>query len=256
MQIGLPTIGFKQPSGIAGANKIAPADAESAGAGVVPASRPEAVQRVNQTSASANANPTSDSTDLQAHSEAGGTAPDPAGLELAADEQRMVQQLQARDRQVRGHEQAHLSASGGLANGGPSFSFTTGPDGRRYAVGGEVRIDTSGVPGDPEATIRKAQRIRQAALAPANPSAQDQQVASQASAMEQLARAELAQQRIEQSQEGVGVVSSEQDGVSARTDTPETQAQRATEAAQGQLRQSIEVTEIGMDAGASVDTFV
>ncbi len=252
MQIGLPTVGFKQPPGTAGVNKAAPAGAETASSGVVPALAPEAAQRVNEASAGASINPSSDSTNLQAR----GVTPDPASLDLAADEQRVVQQLQARDRQVRSHEQAHLSASGGLANGGPSFSFTTGPDGQRYAVGGEVRIDTSGVPGDPEATIRKAQQIRQAALAPANPSVQDQRVATQASVMEQQARVELAQQGVEQSREGDGAISSEQDGVSARSDAPETRSQRSAEATRGQLRQVIKATEIGMDAGTSVDTFV
>ena len=70
-----------------------------------------------------------------------------------------------------------------------------GPDGRRYAVGGEVAIDASRVPGDPQATIRKAQVIRRAALAPAAPSAQDQRVAAQATRMEQQARAELLRQQ-------------------------------------------------------------
>ena len=39
-------------------------------------------------------------------------------------------------------------------------------------------MDTSPVPGDPQATIRKAQTVRQAALAPAEPSGQDQRAAA------------------------------------------------------------------------------
>lgn len=103
-----------------------------------------------------------------------------------------VLKLQARDREVRAHEQAHLAAAGRFATSGPSFTFQTGPDGRRYAVGGEVGIDTSPVPDDPEATIAKAQQIRAAALAPAQPSSQDLAVAAKASSMEQRARVELA----------------------------------------------------------------
>ena len=44
------------------------------------------------------------------------------------------------DREERQHEQAHLSAAGGHARGGPSYQYETGPDGKRYAVGGEVSI--------------------------------------------------------------------------------------------------------------------
>jgi hypothetical protein len=57
-----------------------------------------------------------------------------------------------------------------------------------------VSIDTSPVAGNPEATIRKAQQIRAAANAPANPSGQDRAVAAQASQMEQAAHQELAEQ--------------------------------------------------------------
>jgi hypothetical protein len=50
------------------------------------------------------------------------------------------------------------------------------------------------VPGDPEATEEKARPVRRAALAPANPSATDQNVAAKAVAMEGKARSEQAQQ--------------------------------------------------------------
>lgn len=110
---------------------------------------------------------------------------------LTDEERAIVAELQQTDREVRAHEQAHLAAAGGLARG-VSFTFVTGPDGKQYAVGGEVSIDTSPVSGDPQATIQKAQQIRAAANAPANPSGQDRAVAAQASAMEQAARQELA----------------------------------------------------------------
>lgn len=112
--------------------------------------------------------------------------------EVATDSrtQAQVAKLKATDRAVRAHEQAHISAAGGYAKGGASFSYTRGPDGRLYAVGGEVRIDASPVPGDPDATIRKAQVVRQAAMAPANPSGQDRSVAAAASQMAQEARVE------------------------------------------------------------------
>lgn len=117
----------------------------------------------------------------------------PEQLNLTEQEQRQVDLLKTRDREVKAHELAHLSAAAGLALGGATFAFKTGPDGRRYAVGGEVQIDTSAVPNDPIATLRKADIIRRAALAPAQPSQQDHSVAAQASAMAAQARAELLQ---------------------------------------------------------------
>lgn len=113
------------------------------------------------------------------------------GKQLTADQQRQVQELKSRDQEVRNHEQAHLSTAGGLAVSGVQFKYTIGPDGQRYASGGEVSIDTSEVPGDPQATLLKAETIRRAALAPANPSGQDQSIAAKASAMANKARAEL-----------------------------------------------------------------
>ncbi|MBI4384023.1 MAG: hypothetical protein HY579_08335 [Nitrospinae bacterium] len=120
---------------------------------------------------------------------------------LTEEELKIVEQLKARDRQVRAHEQAHLSAAGPYAAGGPSFQYETGPDGQQYAVGGEVSIDTSEVKGDPEATIQKAQAIQRAALAPADPSGQDVQVAAQAKAMEARAQQEAAEKRAEETKE-------------------------------------------------------
>jgi hypothetical protein len=120
--------------------------------------------------------------------------------ELSDEEQQEVTELKEEDRKVRAHEQAHLAAAGNLARGGASFEYETGPDGVRYAVGGEVGIDTSPVDGDPQATIQKAQRIRQAALAPADPSAQDRAVAAEADALAIRARQELAQQDSQQGQ--------------------------------------------------------
>ncbi len=118
-----------------------------------------------------------------------------AGQDLSQEEEKQVRELKQRDTEVRRHEQAHKSAAGGNATGGPTFEYQTGPDGKRYAVGGEVTIDTSTVSGDPQGTIQKMQQIRRAALAPAQPSGQDRAVAAQAQAAEREARAELAKER-------------------------------------------------------------
>ena len=110
---------------------------------------------------------------------------------LTEAEQEQVDELKSRDREVKNHEQAHIAAGGSYVKGGASYEYQTGPDGRQYAVGGSVNIDTSPVPDDPEATIAKAQVVIKAALAPAEPSGQDQKVASQARQMMSDARQEL-----------------------------------------------------------------
>jgi len=118
--------------------------------------------------------------------------------ELSQEERAVVDKLKSRDSAVRAHEMAHVAAAGGLA-GAPSFSYQTGPDGQRYAIGGSVSIDTS-PERKPEDTITKAQRIRSAALAPADPSAADRAVASRATRMESQARQALARDQNSESE--------------------------------------------------------
>lgn len=101
-----------------------------------------------------------------------------------------ITELSKRDREVRAHEQAHASVGGRYA-GAPSLSYQRGPDGRLYAVSGEVAIDTSPIPNDPRATLEKALTVQRAALAPSDPSAADRSIASKAAAIAGQARAEL-----------------------------------------------------------------
>lgn len=108
--------------------------------------------------------------------------------ELSQEDQATVRELQARDREVRAHELAHAAAGGALA-GSPSYVFELGPDGRRYAVGGDVQIKTGGG-GTPEERIQQAAQVRAAALAPASPSGQDLAVAAAAAADAAQARAD------------------------------------------------------------------
>jgi|GEM_PF-6666182 len=114
-----------------------------------------------------------------------------------------LQELRNRDREVRAHEQAHLAA-GGSHTSSVSYSFVVGPDGKRYAIGGNVDVDTTPVRDDPEATLEKARQVRAAALAPANPSPQDRQVAAEATQMAQEARMELLRERQEESRAEAG----------------------------------------------------
>lgn len=112
---------------------------------------------------------------------------------LSMEDLRHVSELQQRDSEVRSHEQAHLSAAGQYAAGGASFSYTTGPNGKRYATGGKVPIDISKEK-TPEATIQKMRTVRRAALAPANPSGADRSIAAQASSKETQAMKEILEQ--------------------------------------------------------------
>lgn len=111
---------------------------------------------------------------------------------LTREEKDLLQELKARDREVRQHEQKHLAAAGTLAKGGPTFEYVIGPDGKPYATGGKVRIDTSSVPGDPEATRARADQIRRAATAPGSPSGPDMGVARDANLLQSQASREYA----------------------------------------------------------------
>ncbi len=125
----------------------------------------------------------------------------PGSMELTPEEKERVEDLRARDAAVRVHEMAHIMAGGQLIIRRANFQYVLGSDGRLYAVGGDVLIDTSEVPDDPEATIQKAQAVRRAALAPSNPSSQDLRVAAEATRMEFEARMELVRQRAEEALE-------------------------------------------------------
>lgn len=118
--------------------------------------------------------------------------PGQTSKEMTPEQEQAVKKLKQRDQEVRAHEAAHRGA-GGAMTGGATYSYQTGPDGRRYAVGGEVSIEVSKEK-DPQATIAKMQRVKAAALAPANPSATDRAVAQKADAIATQARQELSRQ--------------------------------------------------------------
>jgi len=106
-------------------------------------------------------------------------------------QQQIINDLQQRDKEVRAHEFAHTSV-GGASTGAPSYTFEVGPDGKKYAVGGEVSVDLSKIDGNPRATIAKMKQVHAAALAPANPSTQDTRVAASAAKIILQAQSELA----------------------------------------------------------------
>ncbi len=103
-----------------------------------------------------------------------------------------LSRLQAIDGEVKAHEAAHLAAMGGNAAGPVRYDYVMGPDGNMYAVGGSIPVNLRPVPGDPEATLRRAQALINAAFAPGDPSGADMQVAAQAYQMEMDAKREIA----------------------------------------------------------------
>lgn len=120
--------------------------------------------------------------------------------ELTQEEQQEVAQLKARDAEVRAHEQAHIAAAVGISVSAPSYTYQAGPDGKKYAVGGEVSISFSSS-GDPEQDIQNAETMKNAALAPAEPSGQDRSVAKNAEKIIQEAKEKLSEQQDQQKEE-------------------------------------------------------
>lgn len=130
-----------------------------------------------------------------------------------ADEAK-IQELKARDQEVRAHEQAHASVGGQYA-GSPQYEFESGPDSRQYAVGGEVSIDIS-EESTPERTLQKMQQVQRAALAPAEPSPADLRVAQEAAKKANEARADIAEQSARQAQQRIANVEGTQAGENAQ----------------------------------------
>lgn len=152
-----------------------------------------ALVRVNETDGDASRRP-------EASSKA--SRPDPAETSNLDDaELRELDELKARDREVRAHEAAHQAAGGQYA-GAASYTFQRGPDGVQYAVGGEVSISLTPIEGNPEATIEKMRTVRAAALAPAEPSGQDRAVAAEASQILLQAQTEKATAKDEPQEDG------------------------------------------------------
>lgn len=79
------------------------------------------------------------------------------------DYQRVLDKFKNLDAQIKGHEQLHASL--GDTKGAISYNYQTGPDGKLYATGGSVRMDTS-IPQDEEAALAKLDKLANAVSAP------------------------------------------------------------------------------------------
>ena len=122
-----------------------------------------------------------------------------ATKELSVGEEQLLKDLEARDGEVRAHEAAHQAAGGGMT-GAATYTYQQGPDGKMYAIGGEVSISMKSG-STPEETIANARQIASAAMAAGDPSPQDFAVASSARVMEIKAQQQLAK---EQKEETIG----------------------------------------------------
>jgi len=162
----------------------------------------------------------SESADQEAEQEASQQETEQEEQQLE-QEQQQIKELKARDTEVRVHEQAHASVGGQYA-GSPSYEYQRGPDSTNYAVGGEVQIDVSEVPNDPQATIDKMQTVRAAALAPAEPSGADRSIAADATQKMAAAQAELSapkEEQTEESEQSTKLSSNETSTAESQSDT-------------------------------------
>lgn len=110
--------------------------------------------------------------------------------ELSPEAKAQIEKLKQTEREVIAHEAAHMMAGGAFA-GAASYTYTTGPDGKKYITGGQVPISApSG--GTPEEALANALQVLRAATAPGDPSGQDMSVAASAAQMAAQARIEMA----------------------------------------------------------------
>jgi hypothetical protein len=97
------------------------------------------------------------------------------------DQMAALRDLQARDKEVRRHEQTHAAMLGPYA-GAITYTYEIGPDGKAYAVGGSTEIrEAAG--SSPEEKAARARRIMAAAMAVSNPSGADLTAAAEAARM-------------------------------------------------------------------------
>lgn len=157
--------------------------------------------------------------------------------DMSSAELTKLLELQKRDTEVRAHEQAHLSRAGQHAAGGASYSYTTGPDGVRYATSGEVPIDMS-KEATPQQTLDKMQQVKSAALAPATPSSADRRIAAKATMIAAQARQELQMESTNKSTTDNTTTSTETDSSRKTEDKTSPSAPQQPSLTEGNVSQS------------------
>lgn len=76
------------------------------------------------------------------------------------DYERVLEKFKSMDSNIRMHEQQHAALSG--TSSPIEYSYQLGPDGKMYANGGSVRLDTS-LPNNPDAASVKLDSIKKSA---------------------------------------------------------------------------------------------
>jgi hypothetical protein len=97
------------------------------------------------------------------------------------DYQRVLSKFKSTDAKIRTHEQSHAMKSETTAP--IQYNYQMGPDGKMYAVGGSVRLDTSIPLNDPKAASFKLDKLKNSATAPDQMSGADSSIAIQANLM-------------------------------------------------------------------------
>jgi hypothetical protein len=111
------------------------------------------------------------------------------GAGLDEEERRQLDRLKLTDRLVRQREETQGRLTFELWDGGPEYRYETGPDGKKYAVDGTVRV--SELNDSPEEKLRRARLVRMSALIDIPPSPEGQKDAAKAIAEEGEAIREL-----------------------------------------------------------------
>ncbi len=105
---------------------------------------------------------------------------------LSDNEQKAVNELKSRDKEVRLHEAEHMRNPELISVGGPKFTYAIGPDGKAYAIGGNVTL-TTGKPKSPEDAMQKAMALKNSSMGVGEPSSKDIGASISAGAMFQEA---------------------------------------------------------------------
>lgn len=123
------------------------------------------------------------------------TSPERVKVEDSKDAKiaREILAAQRRERSVIRHEEAHMQAGGQYA-GAASYIYQKGVDGKGYIVGGEVTMQVP-AGGDLERLKAALERVKRAAMAPADPSPQDMQTAAMASARQAAVNQEITRKK-------------------------------------------------------------
>ena len=93
------------------------------------------------------------------------------------DYERVLNRFKSSDMETRNHEQLHASL--GTTTTPIRYDYQMGPDGKLYAIGGNVRFDTS-IPKDKDEAIQKLDELQKASSSPEGLSRADSSIAQAA----------------------------------------------------------------------------